>query len=57
MTRFVPSLSSSTIGARRQLLMSRSTLPSLTRRATAFIRSRCGIVSKYFDKSASMIST
>ncbi|MEI6351638.1 MAG: hypothetical protein WCP06_11100, partial [Verrucomicrobiota bacterium] len=33
-----------------------STLPSLTRRATCRINSRCGIVSKYFDKSASMIS-
>jgi len=35
-TRLVPSLSSSTTGARSQLLISRKTLPSLIRLATIF---------------------
>lgn len=55
-TRLPPFLSSSTIGARSHALINLSTLPSLTLRATCRISSPCGIVSKYFDRSASMIS-
>ena len=56
-TFLFPSLLSSTMGARSQPLLNDRMLPSLTRRATSLSNSRCGIVSKNFDKSASSTST
>ena len=47
---------SPTTGAFSHCLMSRSIWPSLTRRATLVISAECGIVSKYFDRSASTTS-
>src|SRR5450759_5012521 len=46
--RRVPSASRSSIGALSHILMRRRTFRSTTRRATDFISSECGIVSKYF---------
>src|ERR1700736_2867119 len=50
MRRF-PSPSRSSIGAFSHSLISRSTAPSAIRRATDFINSLCGIVSKYLEVS------
>jgi hypothetical protein len=47
-----PSPSRSSIGAFNHSLISRSTCRSTMRRATDLRRSECGIVSKYFDRSA-----
>lgn len=55
MCRF-PSPSRSSIGAFSHSLISRNTWRSTMRRATDLRRSECGIVSKYFDKSASTTS-
>jgi len=54
--RRVPSASRPSIGALSHILMRRRTFRSTTRRATDFISSECGIVSKYLDKSASTTS-
>src|SRR5262245_60096455 len=54
--RRCPLASVSSTAAFSHILIRRSIFPSLTRRATHVISSECGIVSKYFDTSASTIS-
>ena len=53
----LPASFSSTTGALSHALISASTAPSLIRLATSLINSLCGMLSKYFDKSASITST
>jgi len=55
MRRF-PAPSRSSTGEVSHSLMNRSTFASTMRRATLCMSSACGIVSKYFDKSASTTS-
>jgi hypothetical protein len=55
MRRF-PLPSRSSTGVRSHSLISHSTCLSTMRRATDLRRSECGIVSKYYDKSASTTS-
>ena len=54
--RRFPRSSVSTTGAFSHILISCSIWPSLMRRATHVISAECGIVSKYFDRSASTTS-
>src|SRR5215831_8618188 len=55
-SRRLPSPSRSSTGALSHSLISHSTCRSTTRRATVLRRSECGMLSKYFDKSASTTS-
>src|SRR5436853_5086735 len=55
MRRF-PSPSRSSIGAFSHSLISRSTAPSVIRRATDFINSLCGIVSKYYRPASGTVA-
>src|SRR6185312_1384815 len=54
--RRLPSSSRASTGACSHSLISHSTCRSTIRRATDLSRSACGIVSKYFDRSASITS-